>query len=93
MLVLTRRIGEELIIGDDVRVRVLTISWAGGVPNVRIGIDAPESINVLREELTQHGSAEPIAYLEGQKKEFVEREARPRPKVRYLRRKKNEGEY
>lgn len=47
MLVLTRRIGEAIIIGDDVRVIVLE-SRSG---QVKLGIEAPRSLGVVREEL------------------------------------------
>jgi carbon storage regulator len=47
MLVLTRRPGESITIGDDVIVTV--ISASGG--QVRLGITAPRSIQVLREEI------------------------------------------
>ena len=47
MLVLSRRIGESVVIGDDVTVTVLEVR--GDV--VRIGIDAPRSIAVHRAEL------------------------------------------
>lgn len=47
MLILIRRIGESLIIGDDVVVNVLGIK--GG--QVRIGIDAPKNVTVHREEV------------------------------------------
>ncbi len=49
MLILTRRIGESLMLGDDVKVTVLGIK---GV-QVRIGIDAPKSLPVHREEIYQ----------------------------------------
>ena len=47
MLILSRRIGEQLMIGDDVVIRVLGIK--GG--QVRIGIDAPRDVQVHREEI------------------------------------------
>lgn len=47
MLILTRKIGETIIIGDDVRVTV--ISTQGN--QIKIGIEAPISIPVHREEI------------------------------------------
>ena len=47
MLVLTRRLDETLIIGDDIKISVLGI--AGN--QVRIGIAAPKEISVHREEV------------------------------------------
>lgn len=47
MLVLTRRPGESITIGDDIVVTV--ISASGG--QVRLGITAPRSVQVLREEI------------------------------------------
>lgn len=46
MLVLTRKKEEAIRIGDEVRVRIL-----GTGDRVRIGIEAPEHINIVREEL------------------------------------------
>lgn len=49
MLILTRRVGESLRIGDDVTVSVVGISGA----QVRLGVDAPKDIAVHREEVYQ----------------------------------------
>jgi len=47
MLILTRRVGESLRIGDDVSVTVLGIKGS----QVRLGVNAPKSIPVHREEV------------------------------------------
>lgn len=46
MLVLTRTVGEELVIGDDIRVRVSQIK--GG--RIKLAIDAPRNISIKRQE-------------------------------------------
>ncbi len=47
MLVLRRKTGEGIIIGSNVVVRILSIEHG----DVKIGIEAPKSVKVLREEL------------------------------------------
>ena len=47
MLIITRRPGEKIMLGDDVVVEVIEVSGS----SVRIGIAAPKSIPVYREEI------------------------------------------
>lgn len=48
MLILTRKVGEAIIIGDDVEVVVLGINEYG---QAKLGINAPRSVSVHREEV------------------------------------------
>ena len=47
MLVLSRKVGERILIGDKIAVTVVKIGHGG----VRIGVDAPNELAVVREEL------------------------------------------
>jgi carbon storage regulator len=47
MLIITRRPGEKIVLGDEIVVTVMEISGQ----TVRIGIDAPQSVPVYREEI------------------------------------------
>lgn len=48
MLVLTRKLGEQIRIGDDIVITVLQIA---GTRSARIGVDAPRAVEVIRMEL------------------------------------------
>lgn len=55
MLVLSRKPGERILIGEDIAVTVVRI----GPNTVRIGIDAPRDMNIVRDELCKSGDASP----------------------------------
>ena len=54
MLILTRKIGESILVGDNIRLVVLEIRGR----QIRVGIEAPPDIVVLREEIAQRLSDE-----------------------------------
>ncbi|HEC75291.1 MAG TPA: carbon storage regulator [Methylophaga aminisulfidivorans] len=47
MLILTRRVGESLVIGDDINIIILGVKGN----QVRLGIEAPEDVSIHREEI------------------------------------------
>ena len=49
MLVVSRKVGERILIGDKITVTVVKVGSSG----VRIGIDAPKEMAVVREELAE----------------------------------------
>ena len=56
MLILTRRIGETLMIGDDIQVVVLGVKGN----QVRLGVQAPANVSVDREEVRQRKDQESL---------------------------------
>jgi carbon storage regulator len=54
MLVLTRKVGERILVGDDIVITVLDSRGDG----VRIGIDAPRGVKIQREEVVRAVAAE-----------------------------------
>jgi carbon storage regulator len=60
MLVIRRRAGESLFIGEDVEIRILEM----GPSQVKLGIEAPKDITVLRSEVRETQQANISAALE-----------------------------
>jgi carbon storage regulator len=58
MLILTRRVGEAICIGNNVKVQIMGINGN----QVRIGIEAPKDVVVDREEITARKAAERRAH-------------------------------
>lgn len=56
MLVLSRKVGEEIVIGNDIRVTVVDVK--GG--RVKIGIQAPNDVGIFRSELRDWVDAAPV---------------------------------
>lgn len=52
MLVLARRVGEEIVIGGDIRVTILGVRGS----QVRLGVIAPPSVRVIRQEIADRPS-------------------------------------
>jgi carbon storage regulator len=60
MLVLTRRVGEEIVIANDIHLTVLEVNGQ----RVRLGITAPSTVRVLRMELLNR-NRKPVAVPQG----------------------------
>jgi carbon storage regulator len=57
MLILTRRVGESLMVGDEVTVTVLGVKGN----QVRIGVNAPKDVTVHRQEIYERIQAEQVS--------------------------------
>lgn len=68
-LILTRKIDQGVTIGEDVGVRVLGVER----DRVKLGIKAPKSVTILREELIARDIEEQRRAMEGQRRSFGER--------------------
>ena len=54
MLVLSRKVGEEIVIGDNIRVRVVSVQGN----QIRLGFDAPREVSIQRAELLERAERE-----------------------------------
>jgi carbon storage regulator len=63
MLILTRRIGEKLIIGDEISVTILDVKGS----QVRIGVHAPDDVSIHREEIYNRIQAEQQVAAKGKR--------------------------
>ena len=63
MLVLTRRLGEAVTIGDEIKIIVVEIDGK----QVKLGIDAPRTIEIYREELYRKIKGHPFSMLKHEK--------------------------
>ncbi len=55
MLILTRRVGEALMVGDDTKIVVLGVKGS----QIRLGINAPKDVKVHREEIYEKINEDP----------------------------------
>ena len=62
MLVLSRKVGERILIGDKITITVVKIGHGG----VRVGVEAPPELAVVREELAQELERTERALASGQ---------------------------
>jgi carbon storage regulator len=68
LLILTRKSGEGLFIGDDIRITIVEIRGK----QIRLGIEAPTNIVVLREEIYQRIQEENLQAAGAQDKDVIE---------------------
>jgi carbon storage regulator len=76
MLVLTRRIAEKLYIGPDICITIVRVEGS----QVRLGIEAPREISVLRAELVAADGPEPLP-LPSRRRTGAERPALKNPRI------------
>ncbi len=71
MLVVSRKVGERILIGDKITITVVKVSGGG----VRIGIEAPKELAVVREELAEQIRQAELLALETAQQEQAETNA------------------
>lgn len=66
MLVLTRKVDEEINIGDDIVIRVVEVNRG----NVRLGIDAPGNVSIYRQEVYEKIQEQNLLASKGESSEI-----------------------
>jgi len=69
MLVLARKLDESIVIGDNIVVKVVAIENG----SVKLGIEAPQDITIVRDELVQEVKEQNIAALHKADKEEIDK--------------------
>ena len=77
MLVLTRQVEDEIVIGSNIRVRVLAVSGN----QVRLGIEAPPEVTIFRAELYDEVARQNRAAAEGALEVLQTLASRPKTKA------------
>ena len=57
MLVLSRKVGEEIVIGDNIRVRIVSVQGN----QIRLGFEAPREVSIQRAELLERAERDAAA--------------------------------
>jgi len=78
MLVLTRKVGESIVIGDDIEITLVRIE----ADQVRVGISAPKNVPVYRKELIEEVGRENIRAAETARRESQTLGKLPKPEPR-----------
>jgi len=68
MLVLSRKVGQTILVGENISIRVLQVS--GG--SIRLGIEAPTDIRILRGELELPANDEPFSSMPRREQESID---------------------
>lgn len=80
MLVLTRKTTEQIKIGNDITITILRVKGNA----VRVGVDAPKAVRVIRSELPAHVASESTAAAVSAESSPADRSADPAPRSRVL---------
>lgn len=65
VLILTRKIDETILIGDDIEIKIVQVRGSGENAQVRIGIAAPRGVTILRKEIYDQVKEENLRALKG----------------------------